>query len=108
MSMTVRFFEGEVTAEVRIVRIHSPGPDVYSAGCYFISATAAAQGVLERVLARLAGNARPAADVGALRDTLSEGQGANSLKPKAERADEAYWTFAKRSAARIPPARRAV
>ncbi len=108
MSMTVRFFEGEVTAEVRIVRIHSPGPDVYSAGCYFISATAAAQGVLERVLARLAGNVRPAADVGALRDTLSEGQGANSLKPKAEHADEAYWTFAKRSAARIPPARRAV
>ena len=75
MSMTARFFEGEVTAEVRIVRIHSASPDVYAAGCYFISATAAAQGVLERVLARLAGNARPAADVGALRDTLGEGQG---------------------------------
>jgi hypothetical protein len=108
MSLSARFLEGEVTADVRIVRIHSPSPDVYNAGCYFISAPAAAQGVLERVLARLAGNARPAADMGALRDTLADGQGANSLKPKAERADEAYWTFAKRSAARIPPARRAV
>jgi hypothetical protein len=108
MAITVRFLEGEVTADLRIVRIQSPSPDVYSAGCYFISATAGAQGVLERVLARLAGNARPVTDVGALRDTLSEGQGENSLKPKAERADEAYWTFAKRSAARIPPARRAV
>ena len=108
MAITVRFIEGEVTADLRIVRIQSPSPDVYTAGCYFISATAAAQGVLERVLARLAGNARPVTDVGALRDTLAEGQGENSLKPKAEAADEAYWTFAKRSAARIPPARRAV
>jgi PilZ domain len=108
MSLSARFLEGEVTADVRIVRINSSSPDVYTAGCYFISAPAAAQGVLERVLARLAGNSRPAADMGALRDTLAEGQAANSLKPKAEPADEAYWTFAKRSTARIPPARRAV
>jgi hypothetical protein len=108
VSLNARFLEGEVTADVRIVRIHSPSPDVYSAGCYFISATPAAQGVLERVLARLAGNARPATDMGALRDTLADGSGANSLKPESQAADEAYWTFAKRSAARIPPARRAV
>lgn len=108
MSLKARFLEGEVTADVRIVRIDSPSREIYTAGCYFISATAASQGVLERVLDRLAGNARPAADMGALRDTLAEGKVANSLKPKAESADEAYWTFAKRSAARIPPARRAV
>jgi hypothetical protein len=108
MSLNARFLEGEMIADVRIVRVHSPGPDVYSAGCYFISAPAGAQVVLERVLARLAGNARPATDMGALRDTLTEGGGENSLKPESPRADEAYWTFAKRSAARIPPARRAV
>jgi hypothetical protein len=108
MALKARFLEGEVTADVRIVRIHSPSPDVYAAGCYFISATAAAQSVLERVLARLAGNARPTADMASLRDTLGEGGDANSLKPEAKRADDAYWTFAKRSPARIPPARRAV
>ena len=107
MALTARFLEGEFTAEVRIVRVHSPSPDVYTAGCYFISAPAAAQGVLERVLARLAGHARPAADMGALRDTLGEG-GREFSQARAGRADDAYWTFAKRSAARIPPARRVV
>jgi hypothetical protein len=108
MALTARFLEGEMTADVRIVRVASPATDVYSAGCYFICAPAAAQGVLERVLGRLAGNARPAADMGSLRDTLTEGQDANSLKPRSGRADDAYWTFANRSPARIPPARRAV
>jgi hypothetical protein len=109
MLLSARFLEGEVVAEVRIVRLHSPAPDVYTAGCYFISMPAMSQAVLERVLARLGGNARPATDVGALRDSLGEGAAvANSLKPERERADDAYWTFAKRSAARIPPARRAV
>jgi len=107
MALTARFLEGEVTADVRIVRVHSPGPDVYTAGCYFIGAPAAAQTVLERVLARLAGHARPATDLGALRDDLGEAA-ANSLKPEPRSADDAYWTFAKRSAARIPQARRAV
>jgi hypothetical protein len=108
MALTARFLEGELTADVRIVRVHSTGPDVYTAGCYFISAPAGAQVVLERVLARLAGHARPATDLGALRDDLGEAAAANSLKSAAEPADDAYWTFAKRSAARIPQARRAV
>ena len=107
MALTARFLEGEVTADVRIVRVHSPSPDVYTAGCYFISAPAASQAVLERVVARLAGHTRPATDLGALRDDLGEAA-ANSLKSGPPAADDAYWTFAKRSAARIPQARRAV
>ena len=107
VSLTARFVEGEVTGDVRIVRMHELSPDVYSAGCYFIGVTAFAQGVLERVLARLAGNARPAADLGLIRNAI-DNRDANSLKPGGVPADEAYWTFAKRSAARIPPARRAV
>ncbi len=106
MALTARFLEGELTADVRVVRVHSPGSDVYTAGCYFISVPAAALPVLERVLARLAGHARPAADLGAIRDDL--GEAANSLKSPAQPADDAYWTFAKRSAARIPQARRVV
>jgi hypothetical protein len=107
MALSARFLEGEVTADVRIVRVHSPSLDVYTAGCYFISAPAASQAVLERVVARLAGHARPATDLGALRDDLGEAA-ANSLKSGPPAADDAYWTFAKRSAARIPQARRAV
>jgi hypothetical protein len=107
MALSARFLEGELTAEVRIVRVHSASPDVYTAGCYFISAPAPAQTVLERVLGRLAGHARPATDLGALRDDLGEGA-ANSLRSGAHTVDDAYWTFAKRSAARIPQARRAV
>ena len=107
MALSARFLEGEFTAEIRIVRVQSTNPDVYTAGCYFISAPAPAQAVLERVLARLAGHARPATDLGALRDDLG-GSGGNSLKSVADTADDAYWTFAKRSAARIPQARRAV
>ncbi len=108
MMLQARFLEGEVTADVRIVRINSPAPDIYTVGCYFISAPAGSQVVLERVLARAAGNDRPTADLGALRDSLGEAASANPLKPEPQRADDAYWTFAKRSAARIPPARRAV
>jgi hypothetical protein len=107
MALSARFLEGEVTADVRIVRVHSPSVDVYTAGCYFISAPAASQAVLERVVGRLAGHARPATDLGALRDDLGEAA-ANSLKSGPPPADDAYWTFAKRSAARIPQARRAV
>jgi hypothetical protein len=107
MALTARFLEGEFTADVRIVRVHSPSPDVYTAGCYFISAPAGALSVLERVLARLAGHVRPAADLGALREDLGEAA-ANSLKSPPQPADDAYWTFAKRSAARIPQARRVV
>ena len=107
MALSARFLEGEVTADVRIVRVHSPSLDVYTAGCYFISAPAASQAVLERVVARLAGHTRPATDLGALRDDLGEAA-ANSLKSGPPPADDAYWTFAKRSAARIPQARRAV
>ena len=107
MALTARFLEGEFTADVRIVRVHSPSPDVYTAGCYFISAPAAALTVLERVLARLAGHVRPAADMGALREDLGEAA-ANSLKSPPQPADDASWTFAKRSAARIPQARRVV
>jgi hypothetical protein len=107
MTLTARFLEGEFTADARVVRVHSIGPDVYTAGCYFIGSPAASQAVLERVLARLAGHARPATDLGALRDDL-RGALANPLKSGEWTADDAYWTFAKRSAARIPQARRAV
>jgi hypothetical protein len=107
MVLSARFLEGEFTADVRIVRVHSTSLEVYTAGCYFIGSPAPAQAVLERVLGRLAGHTRPATDLGALRDELGEGA-ANSLKSGAEPVDEAYWTFAKRSAARIPQARRAV
>jgi hypothetical protein len=109
MSLSARFLEGEVVADVRIVRLHSPAPDVYNAGCYFISMPGVSQVVLERVLGRLSGNARPATDVGSLRESLGEDvAAANSLKQEPSRADDGYWTFAKRSAARIPTARRAV
>jgi hypothetical protein len=109
MSLSARFLEGEVVAEVRIVRLHSPAPDMYTAGCYFISTPGVSQVVLERVLARLSGNARPATDLGTLRESLGEEAAtANSLKQEQPRADDAYWTFAKRSAARFPTARRAV
>jgi hypothetical protein len=107
MALTARFLEGELTADVRIVRVHEASPEVYSAGCYFIGVPGPAQAVLERVLARLAGHVRPATDLGALRDDLG-GAATDSLKSTSERADDAYWTFAKRSAARIPQARRAV
>jgi hypothetical protein len=107
MALTARFLEGEFTADARIVRVNSPSPDVYTAGCYFISVPAGALAVLERVLARLAGHARPVTDLGALRDDLGE-PASNFLKSSTETADDAYWTFAKRSAARIPQARRAV
>jgi PilZ domain-containing protein len=107
MMLTARFLEGEFTADTRIVRVQEVSPDVYTAGCYFIGAPAPGQAVLERVLARLGGNARPATDLAALRDDLGEVAG-NSLKSAAPPADDAYWTFAKRSAARIPQARRAV
>jgi hypothetical protein len=107
MALTARFLEGEFTADVRIVRVRPTGPDVYMAGCYFIGAPTGAQAVLERVLGRLAGRARPATDLGALRDDLGTAA-ANPLKSPANGADDAYWTFAKRSAARIPQARRAV
>ncbi len=107
MTLTARFLEGEITADARIVRVQEVSPDVYTAGCYFISVPAAGQVVLDRVLARLGGNARPATDLGALRGDLGEAA-ANSLKSSAGPADDAYWTFAKRSAARIPQARRAV
>jgi hypothetical protein len=109
MSLAARFLEGEVVADVRIVRLHTPAPDVYSAGCFFISMPGVSQVVLERVLGRLSGNARPATDLGALRESLAEEpSAANSLKQAQPGADEASWTFAKRSAARIPTARRAV
>jgi hypothetical protein len=107
MMLTARFLEGELTADTRIVRVQEVGPDVYTAGCYFIGAPAPAQAVLDRVLARLGGNARPATDLSALRDDLGEVAG-NTLKSAAQPADDAYWTFANRSAARIPQARRAV
>jgi PilZ domain-containing protein len=109
VGLSARFLEGEVVADARIARLHSPAPDVYVAGCYFIGMPAASQVVLERVLGRLSGNARPASDMGALRATLAEEpEPAKPLKQEQAGADEAYWTFAKRSAARIPTARRAV
>lgn len=108
MALTARFLEGEVHADVRIMRVHSPSPDVYTVGCRFIAATALAQGVLERVLDRLGGNARPAPVVAAIREPADQPQAENSLKPKREAADDAYWTFAKRPVARIHTARRAV
>jgi hypothetical protein len=108
MVLSARFLEGEVSADVRIVRLHSPAPDVYTAGAFFIGMSGISQVVLERVLGRLGGNARPAADMAALRDSLADADTANSLKAGEPPADDAYWTFAKRSAARIPTARRAV
>jgi hypothetical protein len=108
MLLSARFLEGEVTAEVRIVRVHSRGPDLYAAGGSFISMPGVAQAVLGRVLGRLGGNARPPADMAALRESLAEAEPANPLKPEQSRADDAYWTFAKRSAAHFPVARRAV
>jgi hypothetical protein len=109
MILTARFLEGEMAVDVRIVRTQSPRPDVYVAGCYFISASVEAQGVLEKVLSRLAGHARPAADLGGIRVVLQQEDSAEeTLKPRADRADEAYWTFAKRSTASFQAARRAV
>jgi PilZ domain len=108
MTLTARFLEGEVTADVRIMRVHSPTPDVYTVGCRFIAARALAQGVLERVLHRLGGNARPAPAVATVREPAAEHEAEKSLKPKREPADDAYWTFAKRPVARIHTARRAV
>jgi hypothetical protein len=107
VTLTARFLEGEFSADARVVRVHETGPEVYAAGCYFISSPAAAQAVLDRVLARLAGHVRPATDLGALRNDLGKAA-PNSLKSAERAADDAYWTFAKRSAARIPQARRAV
>jgi len=108
MMLTARFLEGEMAVDVRIVRTHSPRPDVYVAGCYFISASIEAQGVLEKVLSRLSGNARPAADLGGIQLVRQQESAEKSLKPKATRADETYWTFAKRSTASFQAARRAV
>jgi hypothetical protein len=109
MSLSARFLEGEVVADVRVVRLHEPAPDVFTAGCFFISMPGMSQVVLERVLGRLSGNARPATDLGALRESLGEEAATpNSLKQEQRSADDAYWTFTKRSAARIPTARRAV
>jgi hypothetical protein len=108
MILTARFLEGEMTVDVRIVRVHSPSPDVYVAGCYFISASIDAQGVLEKVLSRLAGHARPVADLGAIHHVMRADSAEKSLKPRADRADEAYWTFAKRPTAAFQAARRPV
>jgi hypothetical protein len=107
MILTARFLEGEMAVDVRIVRTHSPSPDVHMAGCYFISASIEAQGVLEKVLSRLAGHARPAADLGGIHVVQQESV-EKELKSQADRADEAYWTFAKRSTASLQAARRAV
>jgi hypothetical protein len=109
MILTARFLEGEMVVDVRIVRTHSPRPDVFVAGCYFISASVEAQGVLQKVLSRLAGHARPAADLGGIHAAFQQEESAEkTLKPRADRADEAYWTFAKRPAASLQAARRAV
>jgi hypothetical protein len=108
MVLTARFLEGELAVDVRIVRTHSPSPDIYVAGCYFIGVGVETQVVLERVLARLAGHARPVADLGAIRLALQTDSAEKSLKPRTDRADEAYWTFAKRSTSPFPAARRAV
>lgn len=108
MILNTRFLEGEMSVDVRIVRTHSPSPDVYVAGCYFISASVEALGVLEKVLARLGGNARPAADLGSIHHVLQTESAQKSLKPPTDRADDAYWTFAKRPNAAFQAARRAV
>lgn len=108
MRLSARFLEGEVTADVRIVRLHSPAPDVYTAGGRFIGMSGVSQVALQRVLGRLGGSVRPAADMATLRDSLADTEAVNSLKGGERPADDAYWTFAKRSAARIPTARRAV
>lgn len=109
MILTARFLEGEMTVDVRIVRTHSPRPDVYIAGCYFISASIDAQGVLQKVLSRLAGHARPAADLGGIHVVLQREDAAEkTLKPRADRADDSYWTFAKRPTASFQAARRAI
>jgi hypothetical protein len=108
MMLTARFLEGEMTVDVRVVRTHSPRPDLYIAGCYFISASNEAQGVLQKVLSRLAGHARPAADLGGIHVVLQQEAAAEkTLKPRTDRADEAYWTFAKRPTP-FQAARRAV
>jgi hypothetical protein len=107
MMLTARFLEGEMAVDVRIVRTHSPRPDVYIAGCYFISAGIEAQSVLGKVLSRLSGNARPVAALGGIHLVQQE-SAEKSLKPKSSRADESYWTFAKRSTAPFQAARRAV
>ena len=108
MILTARFLEGEMAVDVRIVRTHSPRPDVYIAGCYFISASIEAQGVLDKVLSRLGGRARPVTDLGGIHLARLQESAENSLKPKAGRADGSYWTFAKRSTAPFQAARRAV
>jgi hypothetical protein len=109
MMLSARFLEGEMMVDVRIVRTHSPSPDVYTAGCYFISASDETANVLEKVLSRLAGHARPAADLGLIHLAVqADGSDEKALKPNAGRADETYWTFAKRPAARFQAARRAV
>jgi PilZ domain len=108
MVLSARFLEGEIVMDVRIVRVQSPSPDVYTAGCYFISATADALSVLEKVLARLAGHARPVAGLGTLQLVLQKESSEESLKAPPDSADESYWTFAKRPAARFQAARRAV
>ena len=64
--------------------------------------------MLEKVLSRLSGNARPAADLGGIQLVRQQESAEKSLKPKATRADETYWTFAKRSTASFQAARRAV
>jgi PilZ domain len=108
MVLSSRFLEGEIVVDVRVVRVQSPSPDVYTAGCYFISATADALSVLEKVLSRLAGHARPVEALGSLHLVLQKDSGEESLKQRPESADEPYWTFAKRPAARFQAARRAV
>ncbi len=108
MVLNSRFLEGEIVVDVRIVRVQSPSPDVYIAGCYFISATADALSVLEKVLSRLAGHARPVEGLGSLHLVLNKESGEEALKQGPESADEPYWTFAKRPAARFQAARRAV
>jgi hypothetical protein len=108
MMLTARFLEGEMAVDVRIVRTHSPRPDVYIAGCYFISAGIEAQSVLGKVLSRLSGNARPVAALGGIHLVQQQESAEKSLKPRSNRADESNWTFAKRSTAPFQAARRAV
>jgi PilZ domain len=108
MTLAARFLEGEVSADVRIVRLHSPALDVFVAGCRFIGVPVLSQGTLAKVLARLGGDVRPATDVGSIRESLGTAGGAKPLKPGDVRAEDGYWTFGKRPAARIHEARRAV
>lgn len=60
MLLTARFLEGPVVGEVRIARVGST-PTEITAGCFFLDPAEVAP-VLERVLARLVGESRPAAD----------------------------------------------